>query len=103
MTKDEIREYVEFASNASDKYGVQIGLHALGLHNTIDDLAMFIKRLVWTERHSPDLRGFRLVALSAMDFLARHNLAGECLRDETEKSVVFPNGTARPISQEDRE
>jgi hypothetical protein len=102
MTRDDIREYVEFASDASDKYGVEMGLHALALHNTVDDLAMLIKRLVQAGR-SPDMRGFGLIALGAMDFLARHNLAGECLREETEKSVVFPNGTARPISQEDCE
>ena len=99
MTRDEIREYVEFASDASDKYGVEIGLHALALHNTVDDLAMLLKRLVQAGRSSPDMRGFGLIALGAMDFLARHKLAGECLREETEKSVVFSNGTARPISQ----
>jgi hypothetical protein len=87
MTPNEIRKFVEEAVTRHDDEGIQLGMHALVLKVAVDDLAMLVKRLVQAGRAHPDMRGFGLISISAMDYLARNNLAGEVMREDGEKSM----------------
>lgn len=76
MTREELEKALEWSEANGDHAGVKIQLHAIGLHNTIDDLAMLVKRLCHAMEVSPDGLGHGVIKQQAMGYLTRHGLDG---------------------------